>query len=272
MSVRYGVRARWAAGRGDTADMSTAGHSIARLGLVAKGTLYALLTVLAAQIAFGNGAEADSQGALRAIAGKPLGSVILSVLALGFAGYAGWQAHAAWTADEWRERLPPIGRCAVWAALSTSAVRFLMRAGTPPNSEESLTARLLDLPPGQLLVGALGLAVVAIGVSFLRHLRDHRYIDSLRPLPARTRRIVKVVTVTGITAKAGVYALAGAFLVRAAVRHQPGAGVGLDGALSAVAREAYGTYVLVAVTGGLAAYAVWCWVRARYENIEESNG
>jgi drug/metabolite transporter superfamily protein YnfA len=80
------------------------------------------------------------------------------------------------------------------------------------------------------------------------------------------------VTVTGITAKAAVYALTGAFLIRAAVREEARSGVGLDGALSTLAREPYGSYLLAAVAGGFAAYALWCWVRARYENIELSDG
>lgn len=252
--------------------MSASHRGIARFGLVAKGVLYGLLALLALQIALGGGAEADSQGALRAVAHQPFGTFLLSVLALGFAGYACWQGYEAWTEHEWSSRANAAFRAVVWAVMTVSAVRFLFASGGAPNQEESFTARLLDLSFGPWLVGAIGVAVAAGGLALLRHLRDHRYFDNLRPVPRGTTRLVKVVTVTGIAARAGVYAMAGAFLVRAALRHKANSGVGLDGALSKVSHEPYGTYVLAAVAGGLLAYGMWCLVRARFEDIERSDG
>ncbi len=37
-------------------------------------------------------------------------------------------------------------------------------------------------------------------------------------------------------------------------------------------QQQLGSMLNRAVSGGLAAYAVWCWVRARYEDIERSDG
>lgn len=247
-------------------------RGIARAGLVAKGVLYALLAVLALQIALGNQAEADSQGALRAVAARPFGTLILAVLGLGFAGYAVWQLRCAVKADDLVPRIGAAARGVVWTILALSAGKFLVATGQAPNAEQSTTARLLAHPLGPWLVGAAGVVVAVVGLVYLRHLRDHRYLDDLKPMPATTRKLVKTVTVVGIGAKAGVYVMAGLFLVRAALDHQATGGVGLDGALSTVARQPYGTYVLVAVAAGMAAYAAWCWVRARYENVEQSDG
>ncbi len=252
--------------------MAPSGQRLARLGLIAKGALYALLAVLAVRVTVGAPADADSQGALRAIAGEPFGSFILASLALGFAVYAGWQAHAAVTADNWRRRFSAAGRGVVWSGLTVSACRFLAGAGSRPKQEQSVTAAVLDMPFGTWAVAAAGAATIIVGLAFLRHLKDHRFMDNLRPLPQRRRALVKAITITGITAKAGVYALVGAFLIRAAIRHRANSGIGLDGALSQVARQPFGTYLLAAVATGLAAYAVWCWVRAVYEEVKDSNG
>lgn len=252
--------------------MSASHRGVARIGLVTKGVLYALLALLALQIAMGDGAQADSDGALRAVASQPSGTFLLVLLALGFAGYASWQAYAAWTADDWQSRAGATLRTLIWGGLTVSAVRYVFEAGGKGNAEESLTARLLDMPFGPWMVGAVGVAVAIGGLVLLRALRGHKYFDDLRPLPPGTTRWVKIITVTGISARAGVYVMAGAFLVRAAVRHKANSGVGLDGALSRVSNEPYGTYVLAAVAGGLTAYALWCWVRARYEDIERSDG
>ena len=37
-----------------------------------------------------------------------------------------------------------------------------------------------------------------------------------------------------------------------------------------IADDPFGTYMLAALATGLAAYAVWCWVRARYEDVRAS--
>jgi hypothetical protein len=252
----------------------TASHrSAARFGLAAKGALYAVLALLALRIANGDGAQADSQGAIRALAGRPFGSILVGLLALGLLFYAGWQAYAAWTGDDTKARVSAAVRSVIYAGLAFSAGRFLFEAGGGSrNQDESFTARLLDMPFGTWLVGAIGIGIVVVAISFLRRVIDHRYFDALKPMPARTARAVKIVTVTGIVARAGVYALAGAFLVRAALRHEPRSGVGLDGALTKVSKEPYGAYVLAAVAVGLLAYAVWCWVRVRFEDIERSDG
>ena len=88
----------------------------------------------------------------------------------------------------------------------------------------------------------------------------------------RAEAVVSTAAVVGLIGRTIVFVLGGAFLVRAAVTHRPNSGVGLDGALSQVAQAPYGTYMLVAVSVGLAAYAVWCMLRARYEDIERSDG
>jgi hypothetical protein len=42
---------------------------------------------------------------------------------------------------------------------------------------------------------------------------------------------------------------------------------GLDGALLELAQQPYGGALLAAVAVGLFAFAVWCWVQARYRNV-----
>lgn len=245
---------------------------VARAGLTAKGVVYGLLAVLALQIAMGDGAQADSQGALRALSRQPVGTGLLALLALGLIGYTVWQAVTVWQCDHWRGRITAGLRMLIWGGLAISALRMVLDAEMTDDQEQNVTAWLLDAPMGQWIVALGGLVLVGVGLAYLRHLKGDRYFKDMGAVPHGTRSWLKGVTVTGIWAKAGVYALVGAFLVRAAIRHEPESGVGLDAALSQVAQRSYGTYVLAAVSIGFAAYGVWCLARARYEDVERSDG
>ena len=65
---------------------------LGRLGLVAKGVLYAVVGILAFKVALGGREESpDREGALQAIAQQPFGKGLLVLLAVGLAGYALWQ-------------------------------------------------------------------------------------------------------------------------------------------------------------------------------------
>src|SRR5262245_38862370 len=76
--VRRAVRSEWVARAG-------------RLGLVAKGVSYALIGILAIQVALGQGGEtADRQVVLRQLATKSWGPYSLVALAVGFGAYALW--------------------------------------------------------------------------------------------------------------------------------------------------------------------------------------
>src|SRR4051812_9267970 len=64
---------------------------LVRLGYVARGVLYAIVGILAVQLAIGTGgATTDKNGAIATIAAQPFGHVLLIVLAVGLAGYSLW--------------------------------------------------------------------------------------------------------------------------------------------------------------------------------------
>src|ERR1700746_4232820 len=75
---------------------SPAAHFLARAGLTARGVIYILVGWVAVLVALGHSSrEADQQGALQLLAGKPYGLVSLWLLAIGFAAYALWRLSEA---------------------------------------------------------------------------------------------------------------------------------------------------------------------------------
>lgn len=236
--------------------------------------MFVLLGIVVARLAWPGPSQraADGQGAFRTLANQPAGRVLLLVLALGFAAYAAFQVLAAWRGDETLGRVAAGFRALLWTGLAVTAVRVVLHAGGSSNQEESMTARLLDAPFGTWIVATAGAAIVVGALFMLRKVRGNEFMDDLKPLSGRTKTVVTVAARVGIASRSIVYGLVGAFLIRAAATHQPGKGVGLDGALSQVAQESFGPWALACAAVGFTAYAVWCALRARYEDVRRSDG
>jgi len=75
------------------------------------------------------------------------------------------------------------------------------------------------------------------------------------------------VGILGHLARMVVFGLIALFLLRAAWEFDPKKARGLDGALLEISQQAYGGLLLGAVAVGLLAYALYCFVQARYRRI-----
>jgi hypothetical protein len=259
---------------------------LGRTGLVAQGVIYALVALLALQVAI-DGRDAasrpDKEGALHLIAEQPFGKVLLGALALGFAAYALWRFAQAFADREQKgsgakglaKRAGYLCLGAWYVALTALTVSTLRESGggssaaSGGQSEQQATAGVFDLPLGrELVLAAAGGFLIAAGWNVYRatsgklekHLRTHELSET-------TRKTVLSVGAVGHLARGVVFGLIGVFLGKAALEYDPQEARGLDGALYELARQAYGPALLAAVAVGLAAYALWCWAQARYRDV-----
>ena len=253
-------------------------EAAARLGLLAKGMSYAIVALLAIQIPLGLGGETtDRQGALRTVAEKPFGEVLLVSLGLGLAAYALWCAARGFLdrdqegtgAKALAKRLGYVGRGILYAGLSFVAFALVVGLGAEGNNEKEEAAKVLDLPAGRWIVGAVGIGVLAVGLfngyrsltgKFRKHLREQKLDENVRGW-------VIGLGVVGHAARAVVFGLIGIFLLRAAWQYDPNEAIGLDGALRKLAQQGYGDLWLGLVAAGLLAYALYCFVEARYRRV-----
>ncbi|UUU28814.1 DUF1206 domain-containing protein [Streptomyces sp. CA-210063] len=253
----------------------------ARAGLTARGVIYLLVGALALQIAFGGSSEqADRQGALAEIAEKPLGSVMLWALGIGLVGMALWRlSEAVFGAAgpdgrEWTKRLASTARFVFYSFVAYSVLAFAAGeesggGGSSDQQSRDVTARALELPGGQWLVGVAGVGVIVgggwIGVralmrSYHKHLR-------LGEMSRRTRRAVDVTGVVGGVARGLVFAAAGVFAVRAAIEYEPDRAKGLDDTLRSFAESPAGPALLVCVAAGLVLFGLFSFAMARWRRV-----
>jgi len=244
---------------------------LGRVGLVAKGVSYALVGALAIGVALDAGGDTTSrEGALHTLAGNAFGTIVLVLLALGFAAYALWRVLQAIRCDEWPKRLGYLGRAAIYGSLAYSAARIVAGAGGGESQNEKAhktTATVLSWPAGQWLVGAGALVVIGVGLWNLYRGISRKFEDKWVSRSDAAQRWGGRAGVVGHTARFVVFALIGVFAIKAAVEYDPKDAVGLDGALQKLAQQSYGSVLLGLTAAGLLAYAVYCWVDARYRDV-----
>jgi hypothetical protein len=253
---------------------------LARGGIAARGILYILIGYLAVKIAFGkSGQAADRQGALQTVAHTTGGTLILWLLAAGFAGLAlldlseALLGQAGPDGRKARKRLASLARAVFYAVVCATTVAFVVGAGGPGPSDrksKDLTGRAMhDLPVGRWLVLLVGIGFVTGGVGMAvlalrRHFADPLKTEQMSP---RIRRIVEVLGMVGHTTRAVVFAAAGMFLGYAAVTFDPGKARGVDGTLREFASTSIGPWLLVLVALGLVVFGLYCFCESRWRRV-----
>jgi hypothetical protein len=253
---------------------------LARGGLVARGAMYLLIGVLAVQIAFGSsGKQADTSGALRAVAMHPGGIVVLWLLAVGFAGLAIWRfaevvyGQAGPGGRKATKRLGSLARAILYAFICGSVVSFILGTGgkTSGNTQsKDATATLMAHGGGRWLVALIGIGIGIAGVAlavygirgkFLKHL-------NMAQMSRSTAKVVKTLGVVGYVARGVVFCVAGGFLVDAAVSFSAQKAEGIDGSLLKLATTPLGPWLLVVVALGLMIFGVYSGCEARWREVE----
>lgn len=252
----------------------------ARAGLTARGVIHLLVGVLALRIAFGDGTrQADRSGALAALGDEPFGAVLLWALGIGLCGMAVWQlSEAVWGATgpdghKPRKRLAALVSCVFYVCVAWSVLCSAAGSGGGSRSSDAqsrdLTARAMDMPAGRWMVGAAGIGIVVAGVWIGVQALRRRYHDELErgAMSPRTRHLVDVTGLGGGVARALVFAVAGVFVVRAAVEHRPERTKGLDDTLRSFADTPFGPWLLALVAAGFVLFGLFSFALARWRRV-----
>lgn len=247
---------------------------LARAGYVASAVVHLLLGYLAIHIALHLGGEADQSGALAAVAGLPFGRFILWLITIGLFSLGLWlliQASlgiGSSSKKRWLRSLNAAAKAVAYIAIGITALTFAMGRSTNSNaSTQQLSAHLLSMPGGTILLALIGLVALGVGAYFIqkgvtRHFkRDIRIPDNVAEHP------VIVLGVIGYVAKGIVIVVVGILFIVAAVEVNPTKASGLDGALQSLVALPFGQVVLIVIGAGLIAYAIYTVARARLAHL-----
>jgi len=255
---------------------SPAAHFLARAGLTARGVIYILVGWVAVLVALGHSSqEADQQGALHLLAGKSYGLVSLWLLGIGFAAYALWRLSEAAFGVTGEPpgagpRLKSLARAVVYAGLAY--LTFTVISGTDRSQsarQQDVTATAMQHPAGRWAVGLAGLIIVICGVALVVEGARKKFMKYLRTaqMSPRTRRVVRVLGMTGTIARGLVFALAGALVIDAAITHKASESGGIDKALLTLRNQPFGEFLMLLAALGLVVFGIYGLCEARWRKV-----
>lgn len=254
-------------------------RALARGGYAANGIVHVLIGAITLAIAVGARAEGDQMGALKAVAGAPLGFVLVWIIAVALCALGVWHAVAGviirrptsdveGVARKWGRRISEWGQAAIFIALGLIAGAVAL--GARPNAErtaEAASRGVLQLPGGSIVLGLTGLGIGIGGISFIVMgvLRSFRNRMDIPDDTAGTA--ITILGVIGFVAKGVSLAIVGVLLVVAAVQQDADVAGALDGAIDALLDLMLGPLLAGIVGVGFIAYGVFTVFRAKYATL-----
>ena len=256
---------------------------VARIGFGTKGLIFVCMGLLSALAAFqGKNQAAESRDVIQTIAQQPFAQVLLVVLIAGLACHVLWRLLEAFTlpgkkgldAISVLSRMRSLLAAVIYGGITAAAIKTLLGASAGKKSDQSTqswTAALMSTALGPWLVCLVGGGIIVYGFYQWFRIYESSFEEKLRltNLRASPRRWVLRICAWGIGARGLVFCLMGVFLLQAGLQSNPSEARGLGGALNSLRAEPYGLLVFALTALGLAAYGVYCGVKARYSSFED---
>ena len=212
-------------------------------------------------------ARADQTGAMRTLARTPIGKPLLVVAAVALAALAVWMLVEAMSTcpRAAADRLKLVGlRAGVRRPRVDQRSRAARRGSFQWQQSRSFTADVPTHTGGKVVIVAIGLGVIVIG--------GYHVVKGVKKTSSTTSPAIPAGGPSSpdrsATAPRGSRSRWSASCSSPpAVRSKPSEAGGLDAALRTLLGQPFGAVLLVAVALGLACYAVYSFVRAKYGRL-----
>lgn len=247
----------------------------ARIGYAAKGITYILIAILALQAAWGTGHAENTPGALKSVDGPPGGRIVLLLIGVGLGAYALWKLYLVYENPEddgWGKRSTALFVAFTNGGFAFQAITLALHLGAQNSDKDQAqhwSAVALAHPSGAIAVGLAGVFVGGYGLGqFVRALR--RKVDEhLRHMKIErtTKQWIIFACKFGIAARGVVFTLVGWFLMRAAVDYNPSEARDFGNVMNELRQHVWGRTGLGVVAFGLLAYAIYQFLRARFDRF-----
>ena len=246
--------------------------------MVAYGAVHLLIGGLALQLAWGTSAKsADLSGALRTVADKPFGKILLGLIAVGLVSLALWQAsETIWGcrnckgAERVRKQVMSGAKALFYAAMAVSAASVALGFGSlDSQSQQQTTSGVLAWPAGRVIVVVGGLIIIGVGVAGVIKGVKKSFAEEIDTSSMSTfaRKGVARLGQIGYVSKGVALGVVGGLLGYSALTFERLKASGLDGALQTILAQTFGRYLLTAVALGFLAFGLFALIASRYRRM-----
>jgi len=255
---------------------------LARLGYGVKGIIYITMGFIAFRSALGKSSTpADQLGAIATFGKLPYAQILLWVILVGLISYSLWGLVRAFLdpfhkGNDMKGLLVRGGyllSAVTYASFVLPTYHLIAGArGTGSNQTAQFVIKLMALPLGRFLVGAIGIGAVAAGLYQIYMGITSNFEQQFKPyaLSSEQLKVAKQVGRFGTIARGVVLALVGYFLVLAAYYARPGQAQGFAGALRFLAQQPYGLWLLGIVAAGLIAFGIYSLMSAAWFRLKDT--
>jgi uncharacterized protein DUF1206 len=248
---------------------------VARAGLVAYGVVYLMIGWLSIQLALGDReGKPSSSGAMRELAQQPFGGILIWVISLGMFLLVIWQGLEAAFGHRDEDggkriakRLSSAGKAIIYAVIGISGIKVAIGSGSSGGKgQESYTAKLMNAPAGQVLVGIVALAIIGYGIYQIVQAWTENFAKKLdgEGRSGKSGTAYIAFGKAGYAARGVAFVIVGGLFGYAAITHDAKKSGGLDQALFEVLDKPFGPVLLGLIAVGLFCYGLFTLARARH--------
>ncbi len=254
---------------------------IARVGYVAKGTVYGLTGLLTFLAAFDLGAEkTDQLRVLKILEEQTFGNILLGVLGAGLFCYSFWRFLQAISDPEsiGTDKKAKVKRtaffisgCIYFGLAAICFYRIFTTGDIGGSGNSNQQTSWLSNDWGLILLGAVGLALIGTGIyQFVRiYKKDFIKMFQLKQMnEKKKRKLITNSAYMGMSSRGILFLIMGYFASHAAYTANTSDVKTTMDAFSFLEDSGQGPWLLGIVAAGLVAYAIYMFLMAKYRQFQ----
>lgn len=255
---------------------------IARVGYVAKGTVYGLTGALTFLAAFNLGAQkTDQLRVLEFLDKQTFGNILLAILGVGLLCYSFWRFIQAISDPEsiGNDKKAKVKRTAffisgcIYLGLAVlSFYRVFKTGGASSGSGDSLQqSSWLSSNLGLIVLAAVGLAFIGTGIYQFIRIYKKEFVKKFQlkqMKDEKKKKLIKNSAYMGMSSRGIIFLIIGYFALRAAFTANTSEIKTTMDAFSFLQESNHGAWLLGIVAAGLVAYAIYMFLMAKYRQFK----
>jgi hypothetical protein len=208
------------------------------------------------------------------LAQQPFGGVLIWLVSLGMFLLVLWKGLDAAvghreeqdTGKRTRARLISAFKAVIYAVIGFSGLQVATHSGSSGAGQSSWTSSVMKMTGGQLIIGAVGLAIICYGGFQIYKAWTEGFADKLdaEGRSGQSGTAYLAFGKAGYTARGIAFIIVGGLVLYGAVTHDASKSGGLDQALFKVLQQPLGPILLCLLGVGLACYGLFTLARARH--------